>query len=756
MLLHSTFLTATPTFTSPTTNKIERNSLKNRNNNTLHKTNNVDKINYLGMENTNIKPTTKNVVKTPQKGNRLIDKNNYSPNVNDVITPHKDILRDIKTPTPFRKHFSGDIEKYKLHLARNDNEQISPFRALEDNDCCFENQFMSPTPKNFNDSCLSDIPTFVNNHLTIENIQDKQMEEIQTLKTLSCEYLHNGLLDYAIQKGKECHKKIVNYFGKDHIDNIYIKILLGEAYTHRGNFTEAKKSLLKARNYIEKNYIKEIKNYTSRECALYAMQCYSDLGYLMRLQGKFKTAIDMYQKTLNLKLIYYEKYTHEVASAYNQLGVVFTAVGNFDKALEYLNIAKDIREIVLGTNHNDTATVYNNLGNVYLYLGQYLKALNQYKLGKVIMERNNLVDHPDFATALVNMATCLKGLNQFEESIILYEKALDLREKILGIQHSSTIACYVMIGNLYLCTNNTLKAEEYILHATKRREELLGEDHVDTAMCYIAMGHVKTKLKEFVKALEYFEKVKKIFVTNYGEKHPETLAIDENISNVLLMIGRTNEALELMKKIAQYKTNFHGGYHPSTATIYNNIGNVLRLQGRIDEAFSMYQKARTIYESVYGFDHVSTAITYTNLGHLYYTSYLMNSNDSKIIQSLTTLKMVESAGSSIILESQNTPITEAKLNEALKFYTQAKSIRERLLGINHLDTITSYRNLALVYSALKNYRVAYRHVSECKHLLEVYHHEQVEEVKETSKVLAEILRQSGGKVKKLSQSNKKK
>ncbi|EFC50730.1 predicted protein [Naegleria gruberi] len=691
---------------------------------------------------------------------------------NSPITCGKNIYPPLQTPTPFRKHLSDDVEKYKKHISSEEHTpsnghtpflqgftedkpitvSISPpplSKATSISIC--ENLITSPN--HFSPStALSPFKetTFIFNGVK-ENFQNERSlkknispsnsidkGEIQQTKVIACELLHSGFLENAVEKALECKQMILKHLGSFNEDLIYIFILLGESLTHLAKFKQAKLYLLEAKKIVDGLFKSKHNN---RVLALFSIQIYNDLGYLMKLQGKYKHSIEYYRKHLLEKQKYYHVNTNEIATAYTQLGVVYSLVGSFENSMECLCKALEIREKIFGRDHLETATVYNNIGNVFLYVADYHKAYQYYRLGEGILESNSLIDHPDYATSLVNLATCLKSLKQTEEAIILYEKALNIRERILGERHSSTVSCYLMIGSLYITMQEFEKADEYLYHGIMLREIEFGKDHIETAVGYLYIGNLRQEMGKFEEALSFYNKAKEIYVKHYGDTHTETILVFENISSLLLNFGKGDEAMDLLYRVLKHKQQYYGDNHPSTGTVLNNIGNILRQQGKIIEAFEKYQKCKAIFESSFGFDHEATAVIYTNLGHLYLTSFLNNQKDEKLVREILQQK------STSIDDSK---IRELKITEALRLYTHAKSIRERLFGTNHIDTIISQRNISIVYATMKNYPLAYQHICSCKKLLALHHANNEVEMKETSKVMADILRDSGGKVKKVS------
>ena len=658
------------------------------------------------------------------------------------------------------------------HVVKDQNQQPVVRAITTEQDLTAPTKFLVMSPQNFEERFINSLAekpddeknnktpiTNKHSHKTTNKTKSISKEspsntqsDIHQMKAHACQLLHEGLLQQAVETAQQCKQQILKNYGNDNEHLIYIFILLGECYTHLAKFKEAKTCLLEAKRILDRKFNARSEN---RTLALFCIQIFNDLGYLMKLQGKFKLAIEMYRKHLMLKLKYFPSHSNEVASAYNQLGVVYTMVGSFDLAMESLHRAKKLREALFGPSHIETATVYNNIGNVYLYKGEYLLALNCYKQGKEIIEHCGMMEHPDFATSLVNMATSLKGLKQYEESLLLYEKALNIREKILGEFHHSTISCYVMIGNLHLSAGNLKQAEDYISHATSIREHDCGVNHVDTGFCYLSMGNIRQQAGDFEEALHYYNTVKDIFEEHFGEKHPDTLLVYENMASVLMSMGNGNAALDWLFKVVNAQQEL--AQHPSLAILFNTIGNILRQQARNDEAFEYYQKARSIFEKVYGFEHEWNAVIYTNIGHLYFSSFQNKTNDVEMIKALSkipgkglnrssTMSMRRSSIGMLSPEESRSFVQNLKINETLKFYTQAKSIRERLFGPHHMETVKSYQNLAIVYAAMKNFTLAYQYIVNCKKIQEIHFPNQEPEMKETSRIMAEIVRESAGKV----------
>jgi tetratricopeptide (TPR) repeat protein len=584
---------------------------------------------------------------------------------------------------------------------------------------------------------VSNLPKYT--FVTEEQLVKSQMEqklakdsEIYNLKTQACRQLHSGQFKEAIDTAIMCLHLTNQDSNGITPDAIYVRILLGEAYTHTGLFHLALDHLNTAKIILDRNLqitdtgvdVTHLqKNKYDGELLLYCMCCYDDIAYLYRLQGNLNKAKQFYEQCLQLKIQVYGDGSPQVSTAYNHLGLVYTSLGHFELAVELFVKALKIRCKVYGEKHMETATVYNNLGNVYLYIGHFERALEHYQLGKHIMEicgstesNGDTSCHPDLATCYNNIGTVLKSLRRFEDALIYYEKAQTLREKVLGPDHPLTTACFILIGNVYAELTEYNTALEYLLHARSLREQQLQIDkskkadiqnNIELAQVLCSIASVHSKMNNNKSALEEYNHARSIYQYVYGDSHSEVLQCDESISHLMLVSGRCTEALQILMDIVKHRSEEYGSFHPSIATLYNNIANVYRMQGKFSEALQMYRKSQSIYEKIYGFEHESTATVYINIGNLFLSQ-------------------------------------KKQLQNALKMYIQAQSIRTKLLGETHIETIQSVRNVALVYYEMKRYDLAYKYGSYCKELLEETLGVDHEETRDAGKFVANVLRESNG------------
>lgn len=199
---------------------------------------------------------------------------------------------------------------------------------------------------------------------------------------------------------------------------------------------------------------------------------YFNQGHLYTEQGNLKTAIDCYQKALQLNPNY--------ADSYFNLGIVYRRQGQLNAAIEHYQKAIEIQP--------NLADAYLSLGNVYFQLFEYAKARDSWQkalkikpdiggadvqvdLGNVLVHLNQFDAaitqyyqavqlHPDCIKAYYNLANLLSSQGKIEEAIAAYQKVLAIDPKFIegylslgGLfedreRYDEAIATYINILNL--------------------------------------------------------------------------------------------------------------------------------------------------------------------------------------------------------------------------------------------------------------------------------------------------------------------
>ena len=129
---------------------------------------------------------------------------------------------------------------------------------------------------------------------------------------------------------------------------------------------------------------------------------HSNLGLLLKNQGRIEEAIDHYHRAIQI--------APNAWDALNDLGVALAAKGQFDEAIEYYRKALQIDPNLFA--------VQNNLGHALAAEGRFDEAIEYY--------RKAIQINPNFSDALNNLGNALAAKGQSDEAIKNYYKAIQI------------------------------------------------------------------------------------------------------------------------------------------------------------------------------------------------------------------------------------------------------------------------------------------------------------------------------------------
>ncbi|MFO7979013.1 MAG: tetratricopeptide repeat protein, partial [Bacteroidales bacterium] len=110
------------------------------------------------------------------------------------------------------------------------------------------------------------------------------------------------------------------------------------------------------------------------------------IGIIYRNKGEYATALDYYQKALDLFLDHDLK--SGISAVYNNFGVVYRNLGNYSRAIEYYHKALAIFEETGNT--RGVAFCHNNIGIIHDVQKEYGLALEYYLKAQAVFEQDNV------------------------------------------------------------------------------------------------------------------------------------------------------------------------------------------------------------------------------------------------------------------------------------------------------------------------------------------------------------------------------
>jgi tetratricopeptide (TPR) repeat protein len=207
---------------------------------------------------------------------------------------------------------------------------------------------------------------------------------------------------------------------------------------HRGRFQEAKTLIETALRLFEQHQTKDDK---------LKAHLLNDLGRCHHYLLKTRTALDYYERALEIRQGIFGEYHADTADSLNDIAVAYGTLGEHARGLEFDKRALAIRLKVLGEHNPDTALSYRNVGATYTWLpGQSKQALEQAEKGLNIALEIQGEQHPSIAHALDIMRSVYVGMGNLKRAQEYAQKALNLYRELLGDQHAETIKAAVSMA----------------------------------------------------------------------------------------------------------------------------------------------------------------------------------------------------------------------------------------------------------------------------------------------------------------------
>ncbi len=197
---------------------------------------------------------------------------------------------------------------------------------------------------------------------------------------------------------------------------------------------------------------------------------HSELGNILKAQGKLDEAISHYTKALHINPNY--------AYGHNNLGTVLQERGRFTEAVSHYAEALRINK--------NYADAHNNMGTVLQKQGAFQEAARHY--GEAIRLR------PDYEKAYINLGETFAAQGRYDEAMAYYSKALRINPDLIKIHYN--------MGTILLSQG---KPEESIAHfreAVRIKPDYV-KAHSNLGSALLLTGRKEEAIAHFREALRY-------------------------------------------------------------------------------------------------------------------------------------------------------------------------------------------------------------------------------------------------------------
>lgn len=385
------------------------------------------------------------------------------------------------------------------------------------------------------------------------------------------------------------------------------------------------------------------------------------LGYWLSVGNEFQM-LDEYRDQI-------ANYEHELnnpiefASVLGELGEFFRLSGDYESAESFLRRSLTLRDKHLGTIVQETLDSLNRLGSLLVEKGNYSDAESLLRTALLIAENMYGTYHPVVAGNLNEMGMVHFAKGNFSEAAPFLLRALNIRSMVLGRNHPLVAQSWNNMGSLHLRQGDLDTAEEQCSRAVEIQKITIGEGHPDSASALGNLAMIYRLKTMYERAEKMYLELLEMWETTLGSNHPETAASLHDLGELLYEKGDYIQAEETLRRALVIRERTLGSEHPATANTLQVLAELYSRIERFDDAEHYFRRAIATLQMSLGMEHPETAQCLHS-----FAEFLVEKGD---------------------ISAAVTPIY------------QAYSIRLRLNGAEHLDTVKSQQLFEAVTDGMK-------------------------------------------------------
>ncbi|MBP5548112.1 MAG: tetratricopeptide repeat protein [Bacteroidales bacterium] len=484
---------------------------------------------------------------------------------------------------------------------------------------------------------------------------------------------------------------------------------------------------------------------------------YGCIGVSYMNRHRYKEALENTLKGLKIREETLGADNTNMAESYYWLGEIYSKMSelqNYETALNYYSKAKDIRIRKYGLSHHDTLAVEYAIARVFIKQGEKAKAVEYFSDFVEALEKEK-TGEKTLVLAYYYLGVIYGSVGEYDKSIYSLEVSLKLsktEDYIRGYIHLYIASIFKLKGDYSSLINHTVNALSIL-------EKIKGKEDNDVAYLRFQIGEIYEKMSDYDHAIEYYKLILQdgfndtedfstagiyyhLGMVYYSiENYPQAIDYynkalewvnkheinDVSIAIILFYIGLTYfnqksypEALECMLKAekAEEETCI-------IDSIYFIIANIYNIQNDLIHAQEYYIKSLQHKEKMLGTTHPDVVNLYRTIGLLYCTMEKYPESMEYLEKLLKSYKDYESGSelddSTILLYIDaigTIYYNNGDYRNALYYYYKCMEIREKMYGVDDIETAGTYVNYGASCCMNGSYITALEYFNKAK---EVFH-----------------------------------
>lgn len=272
--------------------------------------------------------------------------------------------------------------------------------------------------------------------------------------------------------------------------------------------------------------------------------CYNKLAEVSFNLSNYDQTIFLAREALNLRTRKQLSRNLDEAESYNILGLAHSFKSNMDSALNYFQKALDVSVAILGPNHRNVAKIYARMGGVMVRKTENGTAIEYFEKALQIFLKSKIKNDPDVAEQYNGIGRAYGFLFQNEEALRYLNLALDIYRSGLGENSDKVASCYNNIGLTHFNMGNYTSALDYFHKSLSIYKTAYHGQHPFMLMVYRNIGNVHHDLGKYDSARESFLMAVSIGKRLLGEVHPAVASCYGDLMSLDITIGDLEKALQ--------------------------------------------------------------------------------------------------------------------------------------------------------------------------------------------------------------------
>ena len=367
---------------------------------------------------------------------------------------------------------------------------------------------------------------------------------------------------------------------------------------------------------------------------------YNNIGRLYVMEGRFKEALDCYEKALTIRagqlgkdsldyaatafnagqsyhhikdlsmaLRYYQEFLavavkrftknhRDVAVVLSGIAEIHQERGEMDDALRLYEESLEAGKNSLGENHPEIAMILNRLGNFHYVNQNYDASFDVYSQGLAIERRGS--DDTNAVVSLCNLGEIHRQRKEWVPAIKTFRHVLRIQRKRAGKgnQNADIATTLHVIGLSYEKKGDTEAALRYLQEALLMRRFVLGEDHIDVTPTLTTIGIIFSRTHKFLLGLDLLQESLRIRIAKLGKENRDVAFTMYNIALIYQKTGSLTDAITCLTEVLRIERVLLGEDHKDVAITLFKLGETFKKHNDQDRALLYFKEALKVERKV--------------------------------------------------------------------------------------------------------------------------------------------------------------